>query len=180
MNIGAINTSPNFSALYIEKDGMGRTASELADSLLSGLEYEKVVNLLDEKGVDIVIMPDPDNSEDRAKIIFADMDNRLYKIDGKDHLKTGKNYDLRTRTAEYYDNISKVIETAYKILKGEITAETTRPTKTQRALVEKFRVRDSMLEEKIIPDNPCLELFDDDIDYNCPEYQEYGNIDFEA
>ena len=180
MNTGVINNPPNFSALYVEKDGMGQTASKLADSLSSKLDYDNVVDLLDKKGVDIVIMPDPDNSEDRAKIIFADTDNRLYKIDGKDHMKTGKTYDIGSRKLQYDDNISKVIETAYKILKGEITAKTTRPTKTQSVLMEKFRLRDRMFEEKIIPDNPYLELFDNIIYYNHPECQEYGNINFEV
>ena len=79
-------------------------------------------------------MSNPDNSEDRAKIILADTNNRLYKIDGKDHLKIGKTYNIGSRKLQYDNSFSKVIETAYKILKGEITTKTVKPTKTQSAL----------------------------------------------
>lgn len=41
MNINGLNNSPNFSALYVNKEGM-ETASSLADSLSRQLDYEKI------------------------------------------------------------------------------------------------------------------------------------------
>ena len=38
MNIDGLNNSPSFSALYVNKEGMGETASYLTDSLSRQLD----------------------------------------------------------------------------------------------------------------------------------------------
>ena len=181
MNINGLNNSPNFSALYVNKEGMGETASSLADSLSRQLDYEKNIEKLDKMGVDVVIIKDPKNEEDRAKIVFADSNNNLYKINGKDHLKTGKAYDVGTRTLCYDENYEGVMAAMKGILRGTIKDKTTRPTNTQKELLAAFPIRDNVLAGKKPYDNLGIDFSDTDPDYNDPDWQRYAaSIDFEA
>lgn len=181
MNINGLNNSPNFSALYVNKEGMGETASSLADSLSRQLDYEKNIEKLDKMGVDVVIIKDPKNEEDRAKIVFADSNNNLYKINGKDHIKTGKTYDIGLRESYYDDNCEGVMDAIKGILRGTIKDKTTRPTNTQKELLSAFPIRDNVLAGKKPYDNLGIDFSDTDPDYNDPDWQRYAaSIDFEA
>lgn len=181
MNINGLNNSPSFSALYVNKEGMGETASYLTDSLSRQLDYEKDVDELDKMGVDVVIIKDPKNVEDRAKIVFADSNNNLYKINGKDHIKTGKTYDIGLRESYYDDNCEGVMDAIKDILRGTIKDKTTRPTNTQKELLSAFPIRDNVLANKKPYDNLEIDFSDIDPDYNDPDWQRYAaSIDFEA
>lgn len=148
MNINGLNHSPNFSGLYVDTDGMGSTASAMAESLSRKIEYSDEVDRLDKMGVDVIIIQDPKNKEDRAKVIFADGDNRLYKIDGKDHLKTDKFFDIGFKQTYYSDNANSVFSAMKGILNGTFQKKTTRPTQTQREMLEKFPIRDNVLDRQ--------------------------------
>ena len=82
MNISTnLNCGTNFKALYVDKTGMGETASVMAESLSRQLSYLDCIDKLDQKGIDTIIIRDPKNSEDRAMVAFIDPKNRLFKIE---------------------------------------------------------------------------------------------------
>ena len=181
MNINSLNHSPSFSALYIDKEGMGDVASNLTDSISRSLDYNKDVDKLDKIGVDIIIIKDPKNEKDRAKIIFADSDNRLYKINGKDHIKTGKTYDIASKKAFYDENLSEIYRTMEGILDGTIKEKTTKPTQTLREILSAFPIRDNVFDRKKPYDDLGIDFSEIDPDYNDYDWQKYAtSIDFEA
>lgn len=181
MNINALSHSPSFRALYVDKEGMGEIASSLTDLLSRHLEYETDIDRLDKMGVDVVVIKDPQHSEDRAKIIFADSDNNLYKINGKDHLKTYKFYDITTKESYYGDNADAVMDAVEDILSGKIKDKTTRVTKTKKELLSAFPIRDNVLANKEPFDELGIDFSDVDPDYSDPEWEEYAaSTEFEA
>lgn len=181
MKINSTNYSPNFSSLYVNKEGMGNVASMLCDSLSRQLEYDENTDKLDEMGVDIVILKDPKNEEDRAKIIFADSNNNLYKINGKDHLKTGKTYDIGKKEARYDENYEGVISAIKGILSGQIKSKTTKTTSTKKELISMFPIRNNVLANKEPFDKLGIDFLEAEPDYNDPDWQNYStSINFDA
>ena len=141
MNINSIsNFSPNFKGLYVETEGMGPVAKEQAKSLERKLAYNYDVDILDDMGVDVV------------KILFADPDNRLYKIDGKDHIKTGKTYDVGFKESTYSDNYEGVVKVMNDIITGKIFKKTAKPTQSSNEMVRLIPLRDNNLEGESFED----------------------------
>lgn len=170
MNINSIsNFSPNFKGLYVETEGMGPVAKEQAKSLERKLAYNYDVDILDDMGVDVVIIADPKSKDgDRAKILFADPDNRLYKIDGKDHIKTGKTYDVGFKESTYSDNYEGVVKVMNDIITGKIFKKTAKPTQSSNEMVRLIPLRNNNLEGESFKDymveideNDCFD--EDDI-----------------
>ena len=72
MNINSVsNYSPNFKGLYVETKDMGAIAKKQAASLEKKLAYNYDVGILDDMGVDVVIIADSESPDDRAKILIA-------------------------------------------------------------------------------------------------------------
>ena len=143
--INRIGNNPNFGGLYVDKDGMGQMASALSESLARQLEYSDTVDKLDKMGVDVVIIKDSKNPDDRAKVAFVDSKDRLFKIGDNDLVKTIKTYKLPERRAEYDDNIDTVLNVADNIAQGNITKRTTRMTQTLYDVLQSFPVRSNSL-----------------------------------
>lgn len=163
MNVS--NNSLNFGRVLVSTEGMGKTASKLAEKLEQEIEYSSAVSDLDDMGVDVVIISDPENREDRAKVLFATRDDHLYKIDNKDHIKTGKKLDIgmfralnawdayighdseeqkainKQTATDYSTNSEAVLDASQKIVDGEISKTTKRMTKSVREMLAHFRVR---------------------------------------
>lgn len=161
MNVS--NNSLNFGRVLVSTEGMGKTASKLAEKLEQEIEYSSAVSDLDDMGVDVVIISDPENREDRAKVLFATRDDHLYKIGNKDYMTTGKTFDTgywkmlnawnayingsntekasaanKLAATEYSTNSDAVLETAQKIVDGEITRTTKGQTKSVKEMLEHF------------------------------------------
>lgn len=142
MNISTnSNCGTNFKALYVDKTGMGATASAMAESLSRQIEYSDSICKLDKMGVDTIIIKDPQNTEDRALVAFIDPQNRLYKFGNKDHIKTGKFFDIGTRETFYDENTDAVLAAADDIASGRLTKKTSRMTKTLANILNSFPVR---------------------------------------
>ena len=164
MNVS--NNSLNFGRVLVSTEGMGKTASKLAEKLEQEIEYSSAVSDLDDMGVDVVIISDPENREDRAKVLFATRDDHLYKIGNKDYMTTGKTFDMgkwkmlnawnayingentekasaanKLAATKYSTNSDAVLEAAQKIVDGEISKTTKGMTKSVREMLEHFRVR---------------------------------------
>ena len=147
MNISTnANYKPNFKALYVERAGMGETASVMAESLSRQLSYLDCIDKLDQKGIDTIIIRDPKNSEDRAMVAFIDPKNRLFKIGRRDHIKTNKSYDLKSRSMVYDENLETVIKTAKDIANGKLTKKTSKMTQTLATILKEIPVRSNSLE----------------------------------
>ena len=167
VNAGMSGNNLNFGRVLVSTEGMGKTAAKLAEKLEQEIEYSSAVSDLDDMGVDVVIISDPENREDGAKVLFATRDDHLYKIDNKDHIKTGKKLDIgmfralnawdayigighdsegqkainKQTATDYSTNSEAVLDAAQKIVDGEITRTTKRMTKSVREMLEHFRVR---------------------------------------
>ena len=141
MNVGMSNNNLNFGRVFVSTDGMGSTAAALAEGLNREIEYSQAISDLDDMGVDVVIISDPKNSEDRAKVLFATKDDRLYKVGDKDHMLTGKTFDIGCKSAHYSTNSDAVLDVAEKIVSGEITTTTTKPTKSVKEMLAQFWIR---------------------------------------
>lgn len=153
MNINSVsNYSPNFKGLYVETKDMGAIAKKQAASLEKKLAYNYDVGILDDMGVDVVIIADSESPDDRAKILFADPDNRLYKINGKDHIKTGKTFHIGYNISEYSDNYDGVAQVMKDIISGKIFKKTTKPTISSNEMVEKIPIRDNNLDGSAFED----------------------------
>lgn len=155
------NNNLNFGRVLLSTEGMGSTAAALAEGLNREIEYSQAISDLDDMGVDVVIISDPKNSEDKAKILFATKDDRLYKIGNKDHMTTGKTFNLgewktndafsrwgmqsdednKMKATEYSTNSDAVLDVAQKIVDGEITKTTTKPTKSVKEMLAQFWIR---------------------------------------
>lgn len=144
MNISSnSNYLPKFGTLYVDKSGMGDTASALAESLSRQIEYTDSIDKLDKMGVDTIIIKDPKNAEDRAMIAFIDPQNRLYKVGNKDHIKTGKLYDIGLRDMVYDENTDAVLKAAEDIASGRLTKKTSKKTQTLAAILNAFPIRNN-------------------------------------
>lgn len=142
MNISTnANYGPNFKALYVEKAGMGETASCLAESIARQIDYLDCMEKLDNQGIDTIIIKDPKNSEDRAMVAFIDSKNRLFKIGKRDHIKTNKSYDLKSRSMVYDENLETVIKAANDIANGKLTKKTSKMTQTLAAILKEIPIR---------------------------------------
>ncbi len=142
MNInGNPNCLPNFKALYVEKTGMGKTASYLAESIANSIEYSDCIDKLDRMGIDTIIIKDNKDSEDRVKVAFIDPKNRLFKIDGKDHIKTIKKYDIGRRYMVYDENLDAIFDAAKGIANGHYTKKTSKVTQTLTDILHSFPIR---------------------------------------
>lgn len=166
VNAGMSGNNLNFGRVLVSTEGMGKTASKLAEKLEQEIEYSSAVSDLDDMGVDVVIISDPKNREDRAKVLFATRDDHLYKIGNKDYMTTGKTFDMgewkmlnawneyingsntekdaaasKLAATKYSTNADAVLEAAQKIVEGKITQTTTGLTKSVREMLEHFRVR---------------------------------------
>lgn len=164
MNVS--NNSLNFGRVLVSTEGMGKTASKLAEKLEQEIEYSSAVSDLDDMGVDVVIISDPENREDRAKVLFATRDDHLYKIGNKDYMTTGKTFDMgywkmlnawnayingsntekasaanKLAATKYSTNSDAVLEAAQKIVDGEISKTTKGMTKSVREMLEHFWIR---------------------------------------
>ena len=141
MNISAIsNNTQSFKRILVSTNGMGPIAKGLADTLERQIDYADSIHELDAQGVDVLIFADSKSPSDRAKIAFITPDNKLYKDDKKDHLKTYKNYNFTYQECEYDTNDDKVLEFAQKILDGEVKT-TKRQTKTITEILKEFPSR---------------------------------------
>lgn len=165
VNAGMSGNNLNFGRVLVSTEGMGKTASKLAEKLEQEIEYSSAVSDLDDMGVDVVIISDPENREDRAKVLFATRDDHLYKIGNKDYMTTGKTFDTgywkmlnawnnlnglntekdaaasKLAATEYSTNADAVLETAQKIVDGEITRTTKGQTKSVKEMLEHFWIR---------------------------------------
>ena len=147
MNISSnSNYIPQFGTLYVDKTGMGDTASVIAESLSRQIQYSDSIDKLDKMGVDTIILKDPKNTEDRAIIAFIDPRNRLYKVGNQDHIKTGKSYDLGSRNMVYDENTDAVLKAAEDIASGRLTKKTTKMTQTLAAILNAFPIRSKNLD----------------------------------
>ncbi len=147
MNINnSFNFSTNFKALYVEKTGMGKTASSLAESIARSLDYADCIDRLDQIGIDTIIIKDNKSSEDRAKIAFIDPKNRLFKINGKDHIKTIKAYDIVNRSIVYDENLDSIVDAAKGIADGRYTQKTSKRTQTLAAILDVIPIRSNSFE----------------------------------
>ncbi len=140
------NYIPNFKALYVDTEGMGRTASALAESLARQIDYSDSIDNLDKMGVDTVIIKDPKNSEDRAMIAFIDPQNRLYKIGNQDNIRTIKQYDIKSKSVIYDENVDAVLNTADDIVAGRLTKKTSKMTKTLAEILRAFPIRSNSID----------------------------------
>ena len=141
MNIGMLNNNLNFGRVLVSTDGMGKMASALANKLEQEINYSDSIRDLDNMGVDVVIISDPESREDRAKILFATKDDHLYKIDGKDYMRTGKTFDIGRKRTDYSTNSEKVLDVAQKIVDGEIASKTIGTTKSVKEMLSQFWIR---------------------------------------
>lgn len=166
VNAGMSGNNLNFGRVLVSTEGMGKTAAKLAEKLEQEIEYSSAVSDLDDMGVDVVIISDPENREDRAKVLFATRDDHLYKIGNKDYMTTGKTFDTgywkmlnawnayingsntekasaanKLAATKYSTNSDAVLEAAQKIVDGEITRTTKGQTKSVKEMLEHFWIR---------------------------------------
>lgn len=165
VNAGMSGNNLNFGRVLVSTEGMGKIAAKLAEKLEQEIEYSSAVSDLDDMGVDVVIISDPENREDRAKVLFATRDDHLYKIDNKDHIKTGKKLDIgmfralnawdaynghdseeqkainKQTATDYSTNSEAVLDASQKIVDGEITRTTKGQTKSVKEMLEHFWIR---------------------------------------
>ena len=93
MNIMPISSSTqSFKRLLVSEDGMGETAKWLTRNIEQQLSYDSRIDMLEEKGIDVLVFSDSKNSSDRVKVAIVTPYNRLYKHEGKDHVKTEKSW----------------------------------------------------------------------------------------
>ena len=142
------NFQPQFKALYVEKNGMGANASYLAESIATSIEYIDSIDKLDRMGIDTIIIKDDKDSEDRVKVAFIDPQNRLFKIEGKDHIKTIKKYDIGRRSVILDENLDAIVDAAEGIANGRYTKKTSKMTQTLATILKAIPIRSNSFEER--------------------------------
>ena len=65
VNAGMSGNNLNFGRVLVSTEGMGKTAAKLAEKLEQEIEYSSAVSDLDDMGVDVVIISDPDFCDER-------------------------------------------------------------------------------------------------------------------
>lgn len=131
---------PSFKQLLVTSHNMNKDGKEIVNDLESSLFYSDEIRALDKKGIDVFIFPDPESPKDRAKVAIADSENKLFKFNNKDHLKTEKRYDLKYRDFVYGPNVEKVESFIHQVLDG--TAQQTKNvTKTMKEAFHHFPTR---------------------------------------
>ena len=141
MKISAIsNNQQKFGQLLVSTDGMGAEAKYLANKLEQQISYSPNIDILDRNGVDVVIFADSKSPVDRAKVAFVTHDNKLFKDNKNDHIKTIKDYDIGTKTHYYGTNSEKVLDFIQQIINGDVKT-TKRKTNTLKELLQHFPLR---------------------------------------
>lgn len=180
MNINPIK-SPSFSGIYADESSMNENVKKQVSKIITELEYESSVDELDAMGVDICILANKNNNGTTgAKFVFADPDNRTYKIGSDYCLRTGGLDNADDNDSIYTDFcVSKVLTVVKDIVAGKMTAKTEGESK----LVKKhFPMRENVLNNIDFPDKKGLD-FDDEEYLISPEYDElekYGIFDIKA
>jgi len=141
MNISAISgAKPAFKQLLVSTDDMGSMAKMMTDELEREISYASEIHELDKRGIDVVIFADSKSPDDRAKIVFVNRENKLFKNGDKDHFRTGKEYSFKHNDMLYYTNSGDILDFAGKILRGEAKT-TTKPTNSLREMLKYIPIR---------------------------------------
>lgn len=141
MNISPMSSSmQSFKRLLVSEDGMGETAKWLTRNIEQQLSYDSRIDMLEEKGIDVLVFSDSRNAEDRVKVALVNPENQLYKHEGKDHVKSEKSYDIGHKTINYGTNLEKISEFMDQVLAGK--APTAKRAKiTLGEIIKNFSVR---------------------------------------
>lgn len=141
MNISPMSSSmQSFKRLLVSEDGMGETAKWLTRNIEQQLSYDSRIDMLEEKGIDVLVFSDSRNAEDRVKVALVNPENQLYKHEGKDHVKSEKSYDIGHKTIHYGTNLEKISEFMDQVLAGK--APTAKRAKiTLGEIIKNFSVR---------------------------------------
>ncbi len=176
MNINCLSSSPvNFTGIYVNDLGMTRTVQDRVNAFVAPLDYEKSIDELDKMGVDVLITSVDNQNGQGAKIIFADTDNRAYKVSGAFSINTGTLYPFNCSDdiADYENNliVTSILKTAKNILNGTITEKSIKPSSV---VVREFPMRDSILDRQDYPDKHGL-TYDEEESLMSEEYERLSN-----